>query len=149
MERCVSLVFVWCLIIMLVEIAVGLIELQEVTKVSRKKCLLQPKTQCIVKTSPLLPLLRTSAVQVIWTVQLHHSSGSLCLTKTIAFPCAHLPHAALFRRAPMICYYLFRSLCLPEESGKKVTWYPTWGFNQNVSWRTRKMAFTVIEFWEP
>ena len=48
------------------------------------------------------------------------------------------------RHVPMICYYLFPSLLT-----KKVTWHLPWGFNRHVSWRTRKMAFTVIEFRGP
>lgn len=75
-------------------------------------------------------------------LQLHHSceacvclkqSGSLC-TLSIS-PSRHVP---------MICYYLFPSLLT-----KKVTWHLPWGFNRHVSWRTRKMAFTVIEFRGP
>lgn len=72
-------------------------------------------------------------------LQLHHSSEAcVCLNQSGSL---YMLSISPSRHVPMICYYLFPSLLT-----KKVTWHLAWGFNRHVSWRTRKMAFTVIEF---
>lgn len=75
-------------------------------------------------------------------LQLHHSSKAcVCLNQSCSLCMLSVSPS---RHVPMICYYLFPSLLT-----KKVTWHLPWGFNHRVSWRTRKMAFTVIEFRGP
>lgn len=75
-------------------------------------------------------------------LQLHHSyEACVCFNQS---DCLSTLSVSLSRHVPMICYYLFPSLLT-----KKVTWHLPSGFNRHVSWRTRKMAFTVIEFQGP
>lgn len=122
--ECVSLAFIWCLIIIFAAFAVGLVRAAtsdpSVPAAHVEEASPPSENTLRRQGSPLLlPPIHTSAAQIAWTVQLHHSYRSLCLTKNIASPSARRPPATLLRRVPMICYYLFLSLCSPKRKGKK------------------------------